>query len=420
MNLVAIFVAGLFTFASPCVLPLVPIHLSVLAGASVADLKQGRRSAHALWASLAFSAGLGVVFVGLGLAVTAAGRGLVEHRLLLLQLGGLAVFLFGLKFLGYLRVPWLERDLRPMMAGLGARGGLLGGFLFGAAFGLGWTPCVGPILGSVLTYAATANADAASGALYLATYAAGLAVPLVATAALAPLALRWQQKLLAHVRRLEVATGVLLVLFGLLLMTDHLEALAPSWMATPARPITAAPSSLAETPGGAVTEHGPALALADSPKKLADNPEKEEQENAAVCDSAGARNTGCALPDIIPGDTSSAESAVVGPSGTPRLVEFLSRSCPICQRMEPVLRAAESGCAGHGVKFVRLEIGDPSGRRAADELHVRGVPTFIMLDAGGNEVVRLVGEVPIAVLKQSLEVLAGTKCDNFRVVPPPQ
>ncbi len=394
---ITIFTAGLLTFASPCVLPLIPIHLSVLAGASVGDLKRGARTAHALAAASAFSLGLGVVFVLLGMAASVAGRTVLEHRAVLLQLGGLVVFLFGLKFLGYLRVPWLERDARPALERLGGRGGIAGGFVFGAAFGLGWTPCIGPILGSVLTYAASSGVSAARGAYYLALYAAGIAVPLLVTAAMAPLALRWHRLLLPHVRRLEVATGVLLAVFGLLLLTDQLGLVAPSL--GPSLPVT---TTAAAPAGGAGVQHGPAIAFADPARQ------------GATCEEGGSGH-GCALPDVptAPPGTQM-EAGIAAESGKPRLVEFLSRSCPICRRMEPVLQAAEGDCTGHGLSFVRVDVGTAAGRRAADEYRVRGVPTFVLLDPTGNEVARLVGEVPIKVLRQSLEVLAGEKCDAFR------
>ena len=278
LSFVGVFLAGLLTFASPCVLPLIPIHLSVLAGASVGDLRRGQRTSRAIFAATAFSLGLMLVFVVLGLAASAVGRTLVEHRTLFLQIGGLLVFLFGLKFLGYLRIPLLERDARPALAKLGQSGGLFGGFVFGAAFGLGWTPCIGPILGSVLTYTATASSSPVMGASYLALYAAGIVVPLIATAAVAPLALRWHQKLLPHLRRVEVVTGALLAIVGLLLITDRLDAVVPSFGTV----------GIASAAPATEPVSGPALASSERPLFAGES---------ASCDGASAE-TGCTVPDI--------------------------------------------------------------------------------------------------------------------------
>jgi cytochrome c-type biogenesis protein len=242
LDLLGIFVAGLLTFASPCVLPLVPVYLSVLAGASVDDLKAGVRTARAVRAALAFALGLTLVFVGLGLAASSIGSALLAHRTLLLQVGGLLVLLFGLKALGVLRVPWLERDVRPMLSRHRGGASLVSAFVFGAAFALGWTPCIGPVLGSVLTYAASQSTSSLAGAGYLGAYAAGLSLPLLGVAALAPLALRWHRRLLPHLRKLEVATGVLLIGVGLLLNTDSLDLVIPMTGST--EPVARAWSSL--------------------------------------------------------------------------------------------------------------------------------------------------------------------------------
>jgi cytochrome c-type biogenesis protein len=182
-DLPALFAAGLLTFLSPCVLPLVPLYLGFLAGASVAEVRRGSRARRLVVTAIAFSLGLGAVFVALGLAATAAGRYLGEHREALLRVSGVAIALFGVHQMGLLRLPFIQGERRPFLARLGGGGSLASAFAFGAAFALGWTPCVGPVLGTALTYAASASASPARGALLLATYAAGLATPLIAVAA---------------------------------------------------------------------------------------------------------------------------------------------------------------------------------------------------------------------------------------------
>lgn len=101
----------------------------------------------------------------------------------------------------------------------------------------------------------------------------------------------------------------------------------------------------------------------------------------------------------------------------PTMVEFVSAGCPICQRMRPVVAAAERGCGSHGIRVRQLDVSTPAGRMAAAERGVLGVPTFLFLDSAGKEVARLVGQQPQEVLIQSLEVLAGEKCDGFRPIP---
>ena len=118
VSLSALFLAGLLTFLSPCVLPLIPIYLATLAGTSAASLRDGSRGKGLFLATLAFSLGLAVVFVLLGLAASVVGRTLSGHRVLVLQLSGLAIFLAGLKLMGFLRVPWMDREARPWLSSL--------------------------------------------------------------------------------------------------------------------------------------------------------------------------------------------------------------------------------------------------------------------------------------------------------------
>lgn len=377
LGLFGIFLAGLLTFLSPCVLPLIPLYLSFLAGVSLSQLREADGGARRPWGvALAFSLGLGTVFVALGMAATAVGGALAAHRGGLLQFGGLALFLLGLKQLGLIQVPWLEGEARPLLGRVRRGGSLLGAFLFGAAFALGWTPCIGPVLGAVLTYTASSTSEPALGALYLGTYAAGLSVPLLLVAAVAPLALRWLDRVKRHVRKFELATGALLAGLGVLLFTDSLGVLMPS---------EEAPAAVAEVDGSA------------SPSTPAE----------AACTSEGGG--ACALPE---------EGFVLstrGPSALSRLerptmVEFVSHGCPVCQRMEPVVALAEHHCAGQGVGVLRVDVGTTEGRQAAARHGIRGVPTFLFLDSVGQEVTRRVGEQSLTSIREGLESIAGTRC----------
>ena len=370
-DLFGIFAAGLLTFASPCILPLAPVYLGLLGGASVGELKARARVGRTIAAAAAFALGLGAVFVLLGMAATLFGHALVAHRTVLLQLGGLVVFLFGLKYLGVLNLPWLERDFRPGMEK--ARGGsVLGAFVMGAAFALGWTPCIGPVLGSVLTFTATTTTRPLEGALYLAVYAAGLAVPLILAATVAPLALGWLQRAQRWIRPMQLATGGLLAAVGLLILTDNLGLLAPA---------EAAPSSASQ--------------MSSSP--------------ASDAPPSGS----CSLP----APTAASDAVQVIADG-PAMVEFVGRTCPVCLRMISVVEAVQRDCAGHGVRMQRIEVDSPGGRDLARHYSVVGVPTFLFLNAKGEEVARLVGQQPLANLEQSLQVLSGQKCAGFRAFPP--
>jgi cytochrome c-type biogenesis protein len=332
---------------------------------------------------VAFSLGLSVVFVTLGLAASAVGRTLSGHRALVLQLSGLAIFLTGLKLMGFLRVPGLDRDVRPWLSSVRRGSGVLWPFLFGGAFALGWSPCVGPVLGSVLAFASTSESSTRA-ALYLATYAVGLTLPLMAVSLVAPAALRLLDRAKRHLRKFEIASGTLLAAMGLLFITGNEAAIM--------NPPTASTNQVV-------------VATSEAPPTV-----------PATC-SAG-------VPVKPPLPAARGEVDVRSTSGeglprfetTPTMVEFVSAGCPICQRMQPVVAAAERGCALHGIRVRQLDVATSAGRAAAAERGVLGVPTFLFLDSTGNEVARLVGQQPQEVLIQSLEVLAGEKCDGFRPI----
>jgi cytochrome c-type biogenesis protein len=207
------FVAGLVSFATPCVLPLVPGYLSAVSGHEVGA--GGRR---VLLASLPFLAGFTVVFVALGAAVGAAGGLVGENRRLLLSVAGLLVVVFGFAFMGLLPFPFLERLVAPQLVE-GARSSGSNALL-GAAFGVCAAPCIGPVLGSILALAGESQ-TAAEGTLLLLVYSAGLAVPFVAVGlgfGRALSAFRWLRDRYGVLR---VASGAILVAVGLLLFFDR-------------------------------------------------------------------------------------------------------------------------------------------------------------------------------------------------------
>jgi cytochrome c-type biogenesis protein len=207
------FVAGLVSFATPCVLPLVPGYLSAVSGREVGA--GGRR---VVLASLPFLAGFTVVFVVLGAAAGAAGSLVGENRRLLLEVAGLLVVVLGFAFMGLLPFPFLERLAAPgLVEGARSRGSTA---LLGAAFGVCAAPCIGPVLGSILALASESQ-TAAEGTLLLLVYSGGLAVPFLAVGlgfARAMSTFRWLRDRYAGLR---VASGAILVAVGLLLFFDR-------------------------------------------------------------------------------------------------------------------------------------------------------------------------------------------------------
>jgi cytochrome c-type biogenesis protein len=229
IGLGAAFLAGLLTFVSPCVLPLIPVFLSFLTG--VADLTGDGAGApnrkQIFFHVLAFVAGFSAVFVLLGASATALGHVLFEHQDRILRVGGVIVVLFGLFMMGLIPVNFLNRDFRVHLRQKPA--GFAGSFIVGAAFGFGWTPCVGPILGSILLMASTSE-SVWLGMKLLLVYSLGLAVPFLAAALLLENFLRLLRRLRGVLIWVERASGAFLVLVGALMVSGHFSRLT-SWIA---------------------------------------------------------------------------------------------------------------------------------------------------------------------------------------------
>jgi cytochrome c-type biogenesis protein len=221
LGVVIAFTAGLLSFLSPCVLPLIPSYLTFITGLSLDDVQRARRAA--LVHSLLFIAGFTLIFIALGATATALGRLLLAGRVWISRIGGALIVVFGLYLVGAFNVGLFARERRLHLADKPA--GYLGTVLVGIAFGAGWTPCIGPILGGILAYTASV-ADFRRGVLLLLAYSLGLAVPFV----LAALAVRHFLGFFARVRRQIVwasrIAGVLLIAVGLLLMTNYFTMLA--------------------------------------------------------------------------------------------------------------------------------------------------------------------------------------------------
>jgi cytochrome c-type biogenesis protein len=218
-------VAGLVSFLSPCVLPLVPPYLGYLGGTTIDQLgNKGDIDAH-VWrrvvlASVFFVLGFTTVFVGFGASASLLGQWIQAHKSQLAVFAGIVIILFGLHFLGVLRVPLLYREARFHVSGQGAS--FAGAYLMGLAFAFGWTPCIGPVLGTVLSLAAN-EASLGAGVRLLLVYSLGLGIPFVlAAVAIGPF-LGFLKRFRRHLGRVEMAMGLLLVVAGVLVLTGGLN-----------------------------------------------------------------------------------------------------------------------------------------------------------------------------------------------------
>ena len=211
--------AGLLSFLSPCVLPIVPPYLAYMTGVGVGGLQRRERSA--LVPALMFVLGLSTVFLLMGAAASAFGRALLQYQLLLSRASGLVVIIFGLHFLKIIRIPILDREARLETGGKG--GGAVGAYLLGLAFAFGWTPCIGPQLGMILSLAAQAG-DTGRGVGLLAAYAAGLGIPFVLSAIFITRAIGVMNRIKPWMGTIERVMGALLILVGLALLTGAFSA----------------------------------------------------------------------------------------------------------------------------------------------------------------------------------------------------
>lgn len=224
LSLFVAFTAGVLSFLSPCVLPLVPSYIGFLTGMTLPEMTGRRRAA--LVHALLFVAGFSLVFVLLGATATALGRALNYYQLWLQRIGGLLIIAFGLVCLGVIKVGFLSQERRVQVEQKPL--GYLGSVLVGMAFAAGWTPCIGPVLGAILGLAATAQ-DLSRGMLLLAVYSAGLALPFLIAAAALETFLEWFQRFRPFLPWVMRVSGILLIFVGILLVSGEFTRLA-GWL----------------------------------------------------------------------------------------------------------------------------------------------------------------------------------------------
>ena len=228
VGLLAAFGAGILSFLSPCILPLVPSYLCFLAGVSLETLVRNPGvtvNAHLIGRAVAFVLGFAVVFVVLGASASGVGTLVSQHLTVLTRIAGLVIVLLGLHMIGLLRFGFLLRQARLEPK---APINLAGAFLVGLAFGFGWTPCVGPVLTAILLLAGT-QGTVGEGATLLGAYAAGIGVPFIAVALFVGPFLRWLARFAKHLGTIEKAMGAMLVLTGLLILSGSMPAIG-NWL----------------------------------------------------------------------------------------------------------------------------------------------------------------------------------------------
>jgi cytochrome c-type biogenesis protein len=219
------FLAGIVSFLSPCVLPLVPGYVSLISGTGAAALDQGaeRPLGRVMLNSLMFILGFSIVFVSLGAAATGVGQFMAEYRREFTYLAGIVIIIFGLHLTGLLKIKYLYADKR--MHSVQGSSSMWGSFAVGFAFAFGWTPCIGPILSTIL-FAAASEGTVAKGVALLAIYSAGLAVPFLLTSFGIDLFMAFYTRFRRHLHTVEVISGVLLIAIGVLVLTRRLTMLS--------------------------------------------------------------------------------------------------------------------------------------------------------------------------------------------------
>ena len=238
VNIFVAFTAGIFSFLSPCVLPLIPSYLSFISGVSLEEVRAAQvRSLmrwRVVWNSLAFILGFSLVFVSLGASTSFLAGFFLSYRGSIRVLGGILILAVGIYLLGFFKMPALDRYLQFHLKDKPA--GYLGSALVGMTFGAAWIPCVGPILGAILTLAATSS-DIGTGIFYLGSYAAGLAVPFFLSAVAVNSFFGFSRKFRPYLGAVHMTAGVLLILVGILLITDYMAVLniyairfTPEWL----------------------------------------------------------------------------------------------------------------------------------------------------------------------------------------------
>lgn len=362
ISLSAIFIAGLLTFLSPCVLPLIPIYLSLFAK----DSEKGSSALQTFFSSLSFTIGFTLIFTLMGATATAIGQWFASNRVLFQQIGGVIILLLGLRFMGYLNISFLD-SLTVRRPTFTTKLHYLNSFILGLFFSFAWTPCIGSVLGAVLTYTALKTTDPLVGMSYLAIYAIGFASPLLILSLFAGKSISFLARMRNFIPIFEKVTGFLLIIVGFLITTDRVGILNYVLTRPPEK------SSLALQ-----VEH---------PNTLSSEEGMQCKAEEGVCSASLNR---------------------------PQMIEFYSPSCPICLQMIPTMNLIRQTCQTKAVEITQINIETPEGRSMARKFGITGIPVFVFIDKDGKEVARLVGYQNIETLTHTISILIGEECPVYR------
>jgi len=223
ISMLLAFSAGLLSFLSPCVLPLVPAYVSYLTGSSIEELKKDKSKLLTLYKSFGFVMGFSIIFILMGVSITSLGKLLIIHKDLFREIGGALIVIFGLHTIGVFRVKLFYREKRYMY--LDKIKGPFSSVIMGMAFAAGWTPCIGPILSSILIYATSMN-SVGKGVLLLVMYSIGLAVPFILTAMAIGSFINQFRKFSKYLPIVSKISGALMIIMGIMIFMNKLSLLS--------------------------------------------------------------------------------------------------------------------------------------------------------------------------------------------------
>lgn len=223
ISILLAFSAGLLSFLSPCVLPLVPAYISYLTGSSIDELKAGKTKLFTLYKSLGFVLGFSIIFILMGVSITSLGKLLITHKDVFRKIGGALIIVFGLHTIGIFRIKLFYREKRFLY--FDKIKGPFSSVIMGMAFATGWTPCIGSILSSILIYA-TSMDSINKGMLLLIMYSIGLAVPFILTAMVIEGFSEQFKKFSKYLPIISIISGVLMIIMGIMIFTNKLAVLS--------------------------------------------------------------------------------------------------------------------------------------------------------------------------------------------------
>jgi len=222
-SLISAFLGGVFSFISPCVLPLIPIYISYISGISLEELMERGKTLPVLLNSLFFVLGFTVVFVFYGASATFIGNLISEYKFILSKIGGIIIIIFGIHLTGLFRLKFLDYERKLNLKS--EKTSYISSFIMGFAFSFGWTPCIGPILASIIVLAASKE-TLFKGMILLFTYSLGLGIPFILSGIFINYFFKAFSKIKRHFRKIEIIAGILLIILGIFVFFDIIQILS--------------------------------------------------------------------------------------------------------------------------------------------------------------------------------------------------